>query len=349
MAQSNKKKTNKETKKSRALPTFITIVVCILLVGVFSLGGVPNVLIRLASGENVDIDKELSSETIFENFTKNLEKLFSVSDWEDENKKDPEDDKRVTNDGELSVYYISCGNADSILIESNSHFILVDTGDNGTEDEIIDFLKSKNVSTIDYLILTHPHADHIGGAVEIINAFKINEVLMPEAENKDAATYRKTVELIEDKNIKSREPKAGEWITWQDATIQIIGRIGDFGDNLNNSSIVFRLLHGDNVFLFMGDCEQDMETKIREAGYSVKCDVLKVGHHGSNTASSYMLIKEASPEYAVISCGKNNKFGHPHEQTLSRLEQANVEVFRTDEDGTVWIVSDGEKIDVVSK
>ncbi len=248
----------------------------------------------------------------------------------------------------LTVHFIDVGQGDCELAQlPQGRTMLIDAGDNGHEQDIIDYIDGLNIRKIDYLIATHPHADHIGGMEEIIEKYDIGEVYMPRAEA-TSKTFEKMLDAIESKKLPVHSAAAGRNIFDFDGVKAdfIYPYEGEEHDNLNNYSAVVRLECDKTSFLFMGDAEAEAEGEIMEKGGNVQCDVLKVGHHGSKTSSELSFLQSANPKYAIISCGENNKYGHPHKETLEKLNNIKTEVLRTDILGTIKITTNGNVISV---
>lgn len=249
--------------------------------------------------------------------------------------------------GELSVHFLDVGQGDSIFVRlPNNESMLIDAGNNKDGDFITNYLKSAGVDKIDYLIATHPHADHIGAMDTVINAFDIGKIYMPRATN-NTKTFEDVLTAIDDKGLSINTAKSGV------SVVASSGLRADFvapdTDNstysgLNDYSAVLKLTYGGVSFLFTGDAERLSETEMLSGDYDLKSDVLKIGHHGSDTSTSDEFLAAVNPVYAVISCGIDNSYGHPSESVLDRLSKNDTKVFRTDILGTVIIASDGEKI-----
>lgn len=245
---------------------------------------------------------------------------------------------------ELEIHFLDIGQGDSTLIRCGGNSMLIDAGGNGKGTWIRNYLKKHDVETLDYLILTHPDADHIDGAASIISNMDIAHVIMTDVEN-DTRTYENMMNEISYKNITPMVPVAGDIFSLGSATVKILGPAKRY-DNTNDSSIVTLITHGENRFLFTGDCEEAAENDLVDLyGTDIKdINVYKAGHHGSKTATSDVLISCINPEYCVISCGEENVYGHPHAEVLNKLRTAGVMVFRTDEQGSIVAVSDGKEI-----
>ncbi len=240
------------------------------------------------------------------------------------------------------VHFIDVGQGDATLIQCGTHAMLIDAGDNNRGTAVQLYLKKQGVKSLDYLILTHPDADHIGGADVIITKFPIGRVFMADYE-KENKTYQEVIAALSDQKLKWSTPSPGRSYALGTAKFTILAPCGSYEDP-NNSSIALLFQNGDNSFLFTGDAEKEAEGDILEAGRSVKADVYKVGHHGSDTASGTEFLKAVCPEFAVISCAEGNSYGHPHAEVLNSLRSMHVKVFRTDEQGSIIAESDGTRI-----
>lgn len=243
---------------------------------------------------------------------------------------------------EMKVHFIDVGQGDSTLITCGDHSILIDAGDDSKGTAIQSYLQKQKVKKLDYLILTHPDADHIGGAPVIITKFEIDKVFVSNYE-KDNKTYQKLIQALDNKRLKYSTPKVGSKYTLGTAKITILAPNGTY-DNPNDSSVALTVQNGNNKFLFTGDASKSAEEDIVKNGVDISADVYKAGHHGSRYSTSQDFFKAVSPQYAVISCGENNSYGQPHAETLNTLRANGVKTYRTDEQGTIIAVSDGKKI-----
>ena len=241
----------------------------------------------------------------------------------------------------LEVHFIDVGQADSILITTGSDAMLIDAGENEDGDLVVDYIKSLGISDLDYVIGTHPHEDHIGGLDDVINTFDVGKVLMPKKES-TTKTFEDVLLSIQNKGIKVTTPKVGAKYNLGQAEWTILAPSQEY-EETNNSSIVIRLIFGDNSFMFTGDAEEKSEKEILKTG-DLNSDLLKVGHHGSISSTSIDFLKQVNPTYAVISVGKDNRYGHPHKEIIERLTEQNVEILRTDELGTIILTSDGNDL-----
>lgn len=250
---------------------------------------------------------------------------------------------RAAVNGELSVHFIDVGQGDAALILSDGEAMLIDTGIYEGAQELIDYIHAQGVQKLTYAVATHPHSDHIGAMDEVITKFPIESFLKTEAVN-DNKPYRYMMEELADKKTNVINPQPGDSYQLGQAQFTVLAPLSmDYGSNLNNSSIVIRLDYGDTSFLFTGDAEIEEELDLVENGIA-PADVLKVGHHGSETSSSNTFLDAVRPACAVISCGKDNRYGHPDAEVLKRLEERNVEILRTDEKGSIVFHSDGKEL-----
>lgn len=246
----------------------------------------------------------------------------------------------------LEVHFLDVGQGDAALIKCGGQSMLIDAAENGKGTAIQYYLQKQGVEKLDYLLLTHPDSDHIGSADVIITKFDIDHVFMSNYE-KANKTYQKVIQALDYKWLKWETPQVGSTFMLGSASCTILGPNGEY-DDPNNASIAVLIQNGENSFLFTGDAEKKAEEDImescREKGLPLQAQVYQVGHHGSSTSSSEDFLDAVKPEYAVISCGKDNSYGHPHEEVLERFEQRGIQVYRTDEQGTIVAVSDGQSI-----
>ena len=242
----------------------------------------------------------------------------------------------------MEVHFIDVGQGDATLIKADDKYMLIDAGDNSKGTTVQNYMKKQGVKKLDYLILTHTDADHIGGADVIITKFDINTLFIGDFK-KDNKTYEELMDAIEYKNLKYSTPAVGNEYKLGNATFTIVAPNTTY-DEPNNCSIALLLENGEDTFLFTGDCEEEAETDILANGIDIDCDVYKIGHHGSKTASSKNFLKVITPTYGVISCAEENSYGHPHAEVLNNLRSMSVKVFRTDEQGSIIAYSNGTEI-----
>lgn len=252
-----------------------------------------------------------------------------------------------TNNDLLKVHYLDVGQGDSIFIElPNNETMLIDAAESYQSENIINYLKNLNYKKIDYVIGTHPHTDHIGGLKDIINTFEIGKIYMPKVVS-TTKTYESLLMAIKDKNLKINTAKAGTSIIDTDALkINILAPTNSTYTELNNYSVVTKITYGSTKFLFMGDAEKLSENEIKE---NVTADVIKIGHHGSNTSSSIDFIKKVNAKYGIISVGLNNKYNLPKEEIITNWENSGTKIYLTSINGTVRASSDGTNIKIESE
>lgn len=241
----------------------------------------------------------------------------------------------------FSLHFIDVGQADAALVECDGQYMLIDGGNKADSNIIYTVLKNIGVEKLSIVVASHAHEDHIGGLPGAYSYTTADLTLCPVA-SYDSNAFADFAKYAKQKGNGITIPKAGDTYSLGSATVKILGVNG--GTDTNDTSIVLRIDYGKTSFLFTGDAEREAEQAILNAGANLKATVLKVGHHGSNTSTTYPFLREIMPEYAVISVGKDNSYGHPTEDTLSRLRDANVKVFRTDLQGDVYCTSDGAKV-----
>ena len=252
-------------------------------------------------------------------------------------------DGNVDTEGELlKVSFLDVGQADSILINANNKYMLIDAGNNEDGEKLVMYLKSLGIEKFDYVVGTHAHEDHIGGMDNIIDSFDIGTFYMPDVIT-TTKTFEDVLDSLEKKNLNFDTPQIGSTFYLVKSKIETI-YVGKDSKNLNNSSIILKLTYGNVSFLFTGDTESDVEKTLLNK--DIESDVLKVAHHGSNTSSSNAFLKKVNPKYAIISVGTGNSYGHPKSVILDRLEKLGTKIYRTDELGTIIVTTDGEKIEV---
>lgn len=246
--------------------------------------------------------------------------------------------------GILKVHFIDVGQADSILIQNNEQAMLIDAGNNSDSDAVVSYIKAQNIKRLDYVVGTHPHEDHIGGLDSVIKSFDIGIVYMPKVMN-TTKTFLDVLSAVKEKGLKVTAPKPNvSFELGGDAICTIIAPNGSSYGSLNDYSIVIKLTHGENSFLFTGDAEEISEKEAIEKGFSLVANVLKIAHHGSNSSTIQEFLDQVNPKYAIISVGEGNKYGHPDKKVMDRLKDRGTIVYRTDKNGTIVATSDGKII-----
>ena len=243
----------------------------------------------------------------------------------------------------LSVHFIDVGQADAALVLCAGKAMLIDGGNKADSDLIYTYLKKQEITHLDYVVATHAHEDHVGGLSGALTAVDtVGHVISPVTDY-DTKAFRDFVAKTQAHGRQIEIPHAGDTFSLGDATVTVLGPVKTYTDP-NNTSIVLRIVFGETSFLFTGDMESDAEADLIESGATLRSTVLKVGHHGSSTSTSYRFLREVAPSFGVISAGANNSYGHPHEVVLSRLRDAEVKLFRTDLQGDVICHSDGKNV-----
>ncbi len=244
--------------------------------------------------------------------------------------------------GKLTVHYIDVGQGDATLITCGEDAMLIDAGDNSKGTALQSYLLSQDITELDYVIGTHPDADHIGGLDVVITKFDCGTILLT-GEEKDTKTYDDVVSAMEYRGYKKTLPSPGDTFPLGDASFTILAPLFENEDS-NDNSIALLLTYGDTRFYFEGDAGEEEEEQILSSKADVGADVYKIGHHGSKTSTTDEMLDAVNPACAVISAGEGNRYGHPHAEVLNKLRSAGIKTFRTDEQGTVVAVSDGKNI-----
>lgn len=246
----------------------------------------------------------------------------------------------------LNIIYFYVGQADSTFVKLNNSTMLIDAGNNEDGKMIVNFLNQNNISKIDYLVATHADEDHIGGIDDILNSVKVNQLLIPTV-GSSGSDYKKAVEAAQNNNVEIKNPVRGDKFNLDSANIEIMSALEGQDVSDNDSSIVMQMNYNTTKYLFMGDAEKEVENSRQWQ----EVDVLKVGHHGSNSSSSEKFLEQINPKYSIIEVGKNNSYNLPSSKALTRLKNINTKILRTDmangeEAGSFWLTSNGVEIDI---
>lgn len=255
----------------------------------------------------------------------------------------PEPTPEIAQNSYFEIHHLDVGQADAALVMCDDKYLLIDGGNKEDSSLLYSFLKNKEITHLDYVVGTHGHEDHIGGIPGALNYATAGVVYCPVTDY-DSDAFRDFKKYVEKAGSTITVPSAGDTFALGSAQIEIVGVNG--GSDTNNTSIVLRIVYGDTSFLFTGDAEREAEQVILDAGYEIESTVLKVGHHGSDTSTTYPFLREIMPTYAIISVGEGNSYGHPTDDTLSRLRDAGVKVYRTDLQGDIIVRSDGKNVTI---
>lgn len=248
-------------------------------------------------------------------------------------------EQQQTVEGELQVHMIDVGQADCFLLIQGDQTALVDCGTRSTGEDAIAYLKEIGVTKLDYVFGTHPHDDHMGGMYDVITTLDVGTIVIPKVKSGDVTSnwYQKLMKEIKDGEYEVKYVNVGDIYELGEADMKVIGPINDPDGELNNYSTVMKVSFGEMDMIMTGDAEKEVERDILESGENINAEILKVGHHGSDTSSCEEFVDAISPEYALISCELGNKYEHPTEITMKVLKERDIEVYRTDESGTVVV------------
>lgn len=261
------------------------------------------------------------------------------------NIKDIIDIKNSNSDDQLTISYIDVGQGNSVLIQDGDKNMIIDGGDRAQSSKVISFLEQRNINTIDYLVASHYDSDHISGLVGIFNKFKVKNVLNPDY-TKDTKIFRSYKNQRDRSKAKVIIPRVGDKFNLNNSNFTIVGpQTYNFSED-NDRSIVIKLEYGDRKFLFPGDAAKESESAMIYSGINLKSDVLMVGHHGSKYSTNDFFLDEVNPKIAVISVGKNNRYNHPSDKVLKKLEDRGIKVLRTDKMGDIILKTDGRRIEI---
>ncbi len=242
----------------------------------------------------------------------------------------------------FEIHFIDVGQADSALVICDGHYMLIDGGNAEDSDLVYSYLERRGAKRLDYMVATHAHEDHIGGLSGALNYTAVDAALCPVTEY-SSKVFQNMVKYLGEQGKALTVPEPGDKFSLGSARVEILGPVREY-DDTNNTSIVLRIDYGETSFLFTGDMETKAEEDLIDSGANLSATVLKAGHHGSDTSTGYRFLREVMPEYAVISVGEGNKYGHPSSEVLSRFRDAGAEVYRTDMQGHIIARSDGKAV-----
>lgn len=307
---------NKKSQKNTIIGSIITVIILIILT---------------ITGNDSQIFKSTTSATNDNVSSEVLDNLENVSIQTGN-----DCISTIPQDNNLRVYCLDVGQGDSILITNNNKTMLIDASTNEMGSRVVKYLNDLGIKKIDYLVGTHPHEDHIGGLDNVIKNFDIGTIYMPNVVA-TTKTFEEVIDAISAKKLKVTSPKTGDKFTVGNAECEVMSIRSD-KDDYNNCSIVIKMDFNNVSYLFTGDAEESVESSRKWP----HIDVLKVGHHGSNTSSSKKFLEQIKPEVALISVGQGNTYGHPTQATLKRLSNIGAKIYRTDENGTILLIEKGE-------
>lgn len=244
--------------------------------------------------------------------------------------------------GDFEVHFLDVGQGLSVLVHSDGHALLYDGGGPEASSYVVSYLKRQGIQTLDYVIASHYDADHLSGLIGVLNVFPSEMVIGPDYVH-DSKTYVSFMQAVDSCGLSVTHPEVGDVYSLGDSSFTILSP-QEISSESNNNSVAIRLVNGKNSFLLAGDAEYQSEEAMCYSGLNLRSDVICPGHHGSYNATSSLFLSYTRPKYAVISVGSDNEYGHPHRETLQRLADAGVTVYRTDLEGTIVASSDGEEI-----
>ena len=250
-------------------------------------------------------------------------------------------------DTDLVVHFINVGQGDSILVQINNKNLLIDGGPKTSATKVINYLNKQNVKKLDYIVATHPHEDHIGGLSDIIKKFEVGVFYSPKITT-NTDTFENMIKSLRNKKQKITIAKQGEFLELGNTKAEILSPNLEKYDDLNNYSVIIKLSYNNLKFLFMGDAENLIENNLIKSNINLQSDIIKIAHHGSNSSSSAEFLNTVSPTYAVISCGKNNEYGHPHKDIINELNKRQINIYRTDRNGDIVFIFDGNNLKIKS-
>lgn len=245
--------------------------------------------------------------------------------------------------GELKVHFLDVGQGLSVLIQSEGQTLIYDGGDRKTSSFVVSYLKEQHVESIDYLVSSHYDSDHMAGLIGCLKAFDVKNVISSDYVH-DSQLYTSFVNAVKDKGLQMQHPSVGTTFQLGSASFEILAPSSINPSDSNNNSVAIKVTNGNNSIVLTGDAESPSEAAMCSTGIDLSCDVLVLGHHGSATATSWDFLQATIPEYAVVSCGTDNQYGHPDKDTMDKLQSMGIQVYRTDKQGTITVTSDGTNL-----
>ena len=251
-------------------------------------------------------------------------------------------DSTAVVDGKMAVHFLDVGQGLAIFVQCDGMNLIYDGGDKSTSSEVVAYLKNMGVETIDYLISSHYDSDHVSGLIGCLNAFDVKNVIGSNYVH-SSSLYTSFMDAVKEEGLKMQYPKVGTKYAFGDAVITILAP-KEIGKDSNANSVAIKLSYGESDFIFTGDADYGSERQMVASGINLDCEVLSLAHHGSSTGNSSLFLEKTVPEWAVISCSKDNDYGHPHVEVVELLEAMEIDVFRSDVQGTVIATTDGKTI-----
>ncbi len=325
--------------------TFRAFIVLVILAVFVATGIAGYSLYQKYIGLKNDSDRKISVTEKENQQDKNERQIEADTETKADNKDQQTASNELPEDSYFEIDFFDVGEADCTLIKCDGHTLLVDGGNPGNSSFLYSYLKQNDINYLDYIVCTHAHEDHVGGLAGAMNYANVGVVYAPVTEY-DTRAFNSFVKYLNQQGKTITVPTAGDVFMLGNSKVEIKGPV-DMSlaeENENNSSIILRIVYGETSFLITGDAEAIEEQSILDAGFDVKCTVLRVGHHGSYTSTTGDFLEAADPEYCVISVGRNNAFGHPHDVVINRIKEYNVRLFRTDLNGDIVCTSDGETV-----
>ncbi len=261
-----------------------------------------------------------------------------------------ENDDTVITNSPFSVHFIDVGQGDCTLIKTDKGNMLIDAGENGNESVVINYLNNQGIDSLTYLVATHPHSDHIGGVEEVIEAFDVQNVIMPRLSKNNTPTtqtYENMLKAIKNCGAKVIAAKPGNEYSFGDVSFKILSPYVQ-DENLNNMSVSLKLTYLNHSFMFTGDAEKEVEKQILKNNSDLSADVYKVAHHGSSTSNTSEFIDAVNPEFAIISCATDNSYGHPHDEIVELFNEKNIPYYTTAEWGTIVFEAKGKGLEMLA-
>ena len=245
-------------------------------------------------------------------------------------------------DGEMQVHFLDVEQGLSIVVQLGDEVLIYDGGDRDTSSFVVSYIEDLGITEIDYMISSHYDSDHLAGLIGCLNTFDVKNVIGSNYEH-ESKLYNSFMDAVKDEGLKMQYPKVGTKYAFGEAEITILAP-AEIGDDSNANSVAIKLTYGESDFIFTGDADYGSEREMVASGINLDCEVLSLAHHGSSTGNSSLFMEKTTPEWAVISCAKNNGYGHPHVEVVELLEGMEIDVFRSDVQGTVVATTDGKTI-----